>query len=291
MITSAVPEDWRDLQCQVARILREVGMEVAVEKKLDTGRSPVGGRRVRRRGISRSAAMVDRRRVQALAEGRPAERHPQRSYGRRGDWRRRGLCRVLRRRAVRAVERTNVRLFTWEGFQAEFEQAWLKSHLMPLIDREMERLFIYTDPLVDVSQIGEVGVESYNALYFRYGDFASLMKGFTPAGVGFRGVPELPIRPNDPGQATELPASVEDAMAYREFAEAAIAHGESVIGAFYATLLEGGMDIHDAMWPPIGHSRLGSSHRRSSGIGTEARPAPARRPLVTPRNHPERRSR
>jgi hypothetical protein len=78
------------------------------------------------------------------------------------------------------------------------------------------------------------------------------MRGFTPDGVGLREVPRLPIRLEDPELAATVPAAVLDATGYREFVEAAIAHGERAIGEFYATLLEGGADIHDAMWPTTG---------------------------------------
>src|SRR3954447_11714923 len=181
MITSASPTDWRDLQRQVARILCEVGMEVAVEKKQAMARGETKKIDVyaeeRVDGLSRSIAIECKRWRRTIDQ--------ERVHGFRTVVIDAGVdvgyvvsSGGFQDGARRAAESTNIRLRTWEDFQAEFEQAWLKRYLLPLVERQMERLFIYTDSLVDVREIGEAGVEHYNALYFRHRPFATLMKEF-----------------------------------------------------------------------------------------------------------------
>jgi restriction system protein len=252
MITSAGPAGWRDLQHQVARILREIGMEVTEEKKLDKVRGPT-------KADVYAEQLVDGRLLSIVVECK--------------HWRRRVSQHVIHSfrsvvsdtganegyvvssrgfqpGAYCAAEHTIVRLVNWEDFQAEFEPAWLKHHLLPLVSRRLDRLFNYTEPLLVPADVDDAAVERFDELHYRHRGFADFMRRFTPAeSESQRAVPELPVRRLYPELAAEVPAAVLDATAYREFAEAAIMHGERAIGEFYAVLLEGGAEIMDAVWP------------------------------------------
>ena len=45
--------------------------------------------------------------------------------------------------ALTAAELTNLRLVTWEEFQASFEQTWLDRYFIPTITTELDPLFTY----------------------------------------------------------------------------------------------------------------------------------------------------
>lgn len=49
--------------------------------------------------------------------------------------------------AYLAAENSNVRLVTWDEFQAEFEQLWIERHLLPTVADRLDPLLTYTEPL------------------------------------------------------------------------------------------------------------------------------------------------
>ena len=151
--------------------------------------------------------------------------------------------------AFSAAELTNLRLVTWEQFQADFEEAWLEHYLLPMIDERLATLIRYTEPLMPTSftQVDDAGVERLKALLARHDQFGWFVTRFTPIGADIhREVPELPVRDRFAQLSASVPAAVLDATGYREFAEAAIQHGEHAIEEFQDALRAGGVDVPGA---------------------------------------------
>jgi restriction system protein len=141
--------------------------------------------------------------------------------------------------ASAAATLTNVKLVTWEGFQAEFERTWLTRYLHPKVATRCDPLLTYTEPLLPAwfSRLTEEKKEKYIELKRKYDVFGMLMMTFTPyvRMLHPTAVPTLPLRSHIAqftADETAIPANILDAVAYREFLEAALAHSDAIIAEF-----------------------------------------------------------
>jgi len=247
MITTTPPADWRDLQRQVGRILRECGLAVEVEKRISTARGTVE--------VDVYATETARgRRSVILAECKHwASAVPQSViHGFRTVVAETGanLGYVVSKAgfqsgAFSAAELTNLRLVTWEEFQAEFEETWIHDYLRPTLDARLERLIRYTEPLVPRKflEVDEAGIERLRALLDRHQAFSWIILPFTVVGGDmFEGTPTLPLRERWPHDLSSVPDHILDARGYREFLEAIVAHGEGAIAEFHDALRAGGVE-------------------------------------------------
>jgi restriction system protein len=143
------PQDWRDLQRRVARILGECGLAVEVARTIKTVRGAVE--------------------IDVLAQD--SRRTPELLYlCECKHWKRRvpktavhALRTVVadsganwgllisssgsQKGAVIAAEKSNVRLLDWHGFQELFVDFWLKEYAMPALEYRTSALIEYTDPV------------------------------------------------------------------------------------------------------------------------------------------------
>jgi restriction system protein len=247
MITAVPPADWRDLQSQVGRILRECGMTVEVEKTVTTARGAV-------EVDVYAEETVRGRHTVILAECKLwASPVPQAMiHGFRTVVAETGanLGYVVSKAgfqsgAFSAAELTNLRLVTWEEFQAEFEETWIHHHLQPTLDGRLERLLRYTEPLVPRKflEVDDLGVERLKALIADHQALAAMILRVTGIG-GFmsEAPPKLPLRESWPELIGSVPDVILDSEGYREFLEATIAHGEAAIADFNAALRARGVE-------------------------------------------------
>ena len=247
MITTIAPVDWRDLQRQVGRILSECGLFVEVEKKVATGRGTTE--------IDVYAMeTVDGRRMVIFVECKHwAKPVPQGViHGFRTVMADSGanLGYVVSRAgfqsgAFSAAELTNLRLVTWEEFQAEYEKTWIHTYLSPTLDARLKRFIRYTEPFVPQKfmEVDDAGVQRIRALLDRHAAFAYLILHFSAVAEGWVGAfPSLPLRASWPGKVDSVPDEILDAKGYREFLEAAIAHGEAAVEEFHDALRAGGVE-------------------------------------------------
>jgi len=247
MITTTPPADWRDLQQQVGRILRECGLTVEIERKIATVRGNVevdvyatetilGRRSVTLAECKHWAAAVPQSvihsfRIVVADTGANLGYVVSKAGFQSG--------------AFSAAELTNLRLVTWEGFQAEFEETWIHAYLRPTLDARLERLIRYTEPFVPrkFMEVDDEGVRRIRELLDRHEAFATLLLRFSVFGEDFfKGILDLPLRTFWPEMAGKVPDEILDACAYREFLEAAIAHGEAAITDFHEALRAGGVE-------------------------------------------------
>jgi hypothetical protein len=248
MITSRVPADWRALQADVAQVLRECGFIAEIEKKIETVRGSVtvdvyAEETVRGRpNLILCECKLWRSRVpQAVVHGfRNVVTDSGANIGYIVS------TAGFQAGAFAAADRSNVRLVTWEGFQAEFEQSWIDHFFLPEITERLDALFSHTEPLIPrvFDDLSDEDQAAYLQLRDRYEAFGWLMTMFTTRAVEWRPMPQLPIRHRAPEQMVpqldHMPAEVVDAATYREFLEAALRHGQAAIAAFRAVLRRSG---------------------------------------------------
>lgn len=148
-ITLQEPATWRDLQEASAEVLRGCGMEAHTEVVVSTARGDVEVDVVADDlvDVHRARIFVEcknwaRRVTRAVANGfrtvvADSGAHIGIILSRRG----------FQRGAVSAVANTNVRLLTWDQFQALYVDRWYDRAFRVTIDRESEVLADYTEPI------------------------------------------------------------------------------------------------------------------------------------------------
>jgi hypothetical protein len=242
MITTSEPAGWQDLQEEVARILRECGFSVDVERTFDTARGSV-------ELDVYAQETVDGRHYGIVCECKHwRQRVPQAVvHGFRtviGDLGANlGLIVAsngFQAGATPAAAYSNVRLVTWQEFQMEFECTWLKRFLQETVAKRCDPLLTYSEPLLPTwfGDLEEYKKEEFLNLKRQYDQFGLLMMTFTPyvRMLNDARFPTLPLREQmalRPDSAL-IPESVLDAVGYREFLNAALAHSDEIIAKFRA---------------------------------------------------------
>lgn len=242
MITTRVPADWRDLQGEVARILDERGFAAEVEKTVQTVRGSVvvdvfaeeevnGRRNLILCECKNWTTRVPQSVIhgfKTVVDGSGANVGYIVSSG------------GFQSGAFTAAELTNLRLVTWEEFQAEFEATWIETFLFAHVVERLGPLLTYTEPLLPraSSDLDDDKRRRFLGLKEKYDPFGWLLSiMFTPWGRMMRdeAVPELPLRAVTTQRLVEsgaIPDDVLDAVAYRDLLEAAVPYGEQAIIEF-----------------------------------------------------------
>jgi restriction system protein len=242
VITSTSPESWRDLQEETARILRECGFSVEVEKVVETARVSV-------ELDVYAEESVDGRRYSIVCECKHwRSRVPQTViHGFRtvvGDLGANlGLIVAssgFQAGATHAAAYTNLRLVSWEEFQTEFERTWLKRYLEPTVTKRCDPLLTYSEPILPAwfGGLSEAQKGEFLDLKRQHDEFGWLMMSFTSYSRMLResSFPQLPLRARFASltQDGSIPDVILDAVGYREFLDAALTHSDAVIAKFRA---------------------------------------------------------
>jgi restriction system protein len=164
MISSIPSTDWRDLQFQVARILRECGMTVAVEQLIHTPRGDVVI------DVHAEESIAGRRHLILVECKHWASRVPQSViHGFRTVTIEAGAHQgyVIARSgfqsgASAATRQTNLELLTWQEFQDAFEATWLDRYFHPSVRAAFDRKDKQTQAALDRWQ--RPTSESYQSL-------------------------------------------------------------------------------------------------------------------------------
>lgn len=240
MLTTRIPADWRDLQTAVANILSESGFSVEVEKVIQTvrGRAEIDvyGQEV-----------VEGRTYTVLCECKNwAARVPQNViHGFRSVIADAGAnlgyiisTAGFQSGALTAAEMTNVRLVTWQEFQAEFEQSWITHFLQPTLNGRLDTLWRYTEPIPPyrlLDRLDESAQRAFIGLREAHQPFWSAL--FTMFSPFLRmPIPNLPLRARLQDVGDSVPAQVLDALGYRDLLEAALDYGEATLAQFKAVI-------------------------------------------------------
>lgn len=242
MITSKVPDDWRHLQIEVARLLQECGFSVEVEKKVKTVRGEV-------ELDVYAQEEVKGRKYSIVCECKHWKaRIPQNVvHGFRTVVADMGAnvgyvvsLAGFQEGAFEASELTNLELLTWQQLQSKFELSWYESYFSPQITERLDPILSYSEPFLPAwwGQLTEAQQQHYLHLKKRYDEFGWLVMTFTTYHRMLRAtepIPRLPIidqlHTNSP-LLTKLPDGLLRHTTYREFFDEAIAFGTHAIAEF-----------------------------------------------------------
>jgi restriction system protein len=243
MITTAIPADWRALQDIVGQILSECGFSVEIEKQVQTVRGGV------ELDVFAEEDVQGRKYLTVCECKHWKARVPQNTVH--------GFRTVLadiganvgyiisvsgfQEGAHKAAANTNVRLVTWDEFQAEFEATWFKKFMSPRITAVLDPLLTYAEPLLPAwfGDLSEERQQAFLDLKDRYDEFGWLIMSLTTYTrmLQDKPLPSLPFIdhiPPDSRLAQNVPPEVLRAVGLRDFLAEAMAFGEQLIEQFRA---------------------------------------------------------
>lgn len=128
--------------------------------------------------------------------------------------------------AKTAAVNSNIKLLTWDDFQALFAERWKSTHLVPMLRQEAEPLFDYTDTFVG-SRLGKAAdkldkhqVQHFLQLREKHSPLGFFTLSLTlPGNYVSRPLPSLPLRQHQLGAKEALPSDILDASLLRIFLE------------------------------------------------------------------------
>lgn len=240
MITRKVLENWRSLQIEVGQILTECKFTVEVEKKI---KSPRGGVEI---DVFAEECVHGRKYVIACECKFWRKSIPQtviHSFRTVVQEVGANIGYVISKEgfqsgAFSASEFTNIKLVTWEEFQANFETCWLEEHFSKKIDERLHPLMTYSEPFLPrwFELMSEGDKKAYITLKEKYDFFGMLMQSLGPYSrqITKEPFPSLPIidwlKP-DPIIET-IPNEILSETGYKEFLNLAIEYGEAATSEF-----------------------------------------------------------
>lgn len=250
LIEADSPSTWQELEALVARILRECGYDVEVQKAVqlagrgeanidvwaDDHASPPNVIAVECKNWATSIPQHEVHAFRTVVGDSGANT---------------GLVvssAGFQRGAFEAAKYSNVRLVTWVEFQAMFVLRWLKQHMSMTIADETDALHEYTEPVNSrifrkADALSADQRERFRVLRERYFPLAVSNFAFHPVVLdnllpdGASPLPHLPLRDSTErpvGKALEgaVPDEILDAVALRPLMEALIGHSQQAIAEF-----------------------------------------------------------
>lgn len=241
MITERQPDDWRELQSEVARILAECGMQADLEKTVL---------------LARGTAEVDVVAVESV-NGRKNIIYCECKF-----WKNpipknviHGFRTVVEDGGANAgyvitssgfqsgariaAGLTNVRLVTWPEFQEEFEGTWIENHLRPQVTKRLDELMELVEPLLPRAfrELDAPAKANFLDLRERYWELGATAMMFTTHIQMLRSeLPKLPLRDRMGSRVTRLPDELLDSPAYGDFLDNLLRFGERATAELRAAL-------------------------------------------------------
>ena len=244
MINSSPLNDWRELQDQVAQILRECGLQVEIEKDVRTVRGTVN--------------------IDVHAEDKPSEpttiylceckywqsavpksvvhafRTVVADYG--ANWGFIVSSGGFQQGAYEAAANSNIRLLSWDEFQELFTDRWIENYMVPRMREEADPLVEYTEPINSrifrkADALDKRSQEQFIELRKKYANlaFLALHLYIRPLFLG-TSRPALPLRnavaKSDLHGANTFPDDLLDAASLRDFLDVLCAHVREGVAAF-----------------------------------------------------------
>jgi restriction system protein len=240
-IDAEPPRTWQELENRVARILRECGYDVEVQKHVTLARGDVNIDAWADDHSSPRNVIV----VECKHWATPATKNVVHGFrtvvGDSGA--NTGLIvssAGFQDGAVEAAAYSNVRLLDWKKFQEMFVERWFRQHMSPRVAKEGDALHQYTEPINSriarkANQLPEDRREGLKALHERHFPLARTNFAFHPVVLdhvvpgGESPLPSLPLRSSaERPRGSELqglvPDDVLDATALRPLMNALIEH-------------------------------------------------------------------
>lgn len=237
VITSVKISDWRQLQNEAGAILHECGFDAEIERVISTARGSVEVDIYARE-------CIHNREYSIILECKNWKNSiPQNVIH--------GFRTVIsdvganlgiiittskyQAGAFDATSFTNIKLLTWEEFQDEFEEQWIRVFFYPTITKRLDPLFTYTEPILP-AWFGSLQV-SDKELYFdlrnKYESFGCFMFSLS---TWYPEVerPKLPLCIDiiRKFEMENFPQEILKSDGYREFLSACVDYGDDIIKQF-----------------------------------------------------------
>lgn len=243
MLTARVPDTWQELQNEVARILSECGFTVSVEHHLPLARGQADIDVYAEENINgrRNLILCECKHWKAAVPQNVA--HGFRTVAQDAGANAGYIIGLngFQAGAYQAIENTNIRLVTWQGFQAEFERTWLQTYFVPTVTDELDPFLTYTEPLAPTwfGHLKDKEQDAFVALVRQHVPVGSLTMMLSRWGRISRGIdntsfPALPLRSAEepPIDKDGIPDEILDAAGYRDLLDVLLHYGNAAIAEF-----------------------------------------------------------
>lgn len=185
------PTDWRDLQNKVCLLLRQAGFTAETEKKVATPRGEV----------ELDVFAIDPNSIDKISYvvecknwGNPINQSVIHSFMTVMNETGCNIGYIVSKNgfqsgAVKYVDFSNIKLFTFEELQAHYYKTWMKSYFSPKVEEIIERLVNYTEPCntkrqKTLNEVSDKCQEAFNILFQKYNNLAVLLSTVT-SGINY----------------------------------------------------------------------------------------------------------
>ena len=247
-----LPNSWRELQRRVAQVLDECGIDTAVEKQVELarGRAEIDVWAHDSSSIPPQTYIIECKRWSEAVPQTVV--HAFRSVV--GDcganWGAIVSSNGFQSGAYEAAKYSNVRLLTWQDFQALFAKAWFERYFCREVAEKCDPLIEYTEPINSrifrkADLLSEERREEFKRLrevHFALAAFCMMIRAQSIGalqlyfGRNVSAMPDIPLRNNMQDSEAHLhgnlPDSIVDAASYRELMSEIIEHAEKAIASF-----------------------------------------------------------
>ena len=203
MINPSLPKDWRDLQIQVEKIMKESGLIAESEKDIETVRGIVNID-VYAEDTSQRPKTIYLCECKFWQKAIPKSvvhsfRTVVNDFG--ANW---GLIissHGFQSGTFAAAANTNIRLLTWKEFQELFLERWFENYMQNRLRKENEPLVDYTEPMNSrvfqkANKLDKKSNQRFSKLREKYRSFAFFALGlYLPLpSILKEDIPSLPLR-------------------------------------------------------------------------------------------------
>lgn len=224
VINSSLPKDWRDLQIQVEKIMKESGLIAESEKDIETVRGIVNID-VYAEDTSQRPKTIYLCECKFWQKAIPKSvvhsfRTVVNDFG--ANW---GLIissHGFQSGTFAAAANSNIRLLTWKEFQELFLERWFENYMQKRLSEENEPLVDYTEPynrrvFGKANKLDKKSQQRFTKLREKYIDLAFLTLGM------YLPLPSLPLRKSiksdEVPNIKNLPDILLDAISFRDLLE------------------------------------------------------------------------
>jgi hypothetical protein len=229
VINSSLPKDWRDLQIQVEKIMKESGFIVDSEKDIKTVRGIVNID-VYAENTSQRPKTIYLCECKFWQKAIPKSvvhsfRTVVNDFG--ANW---GLIissHGFQSGTFAAAANSNIRLLTWKEFQELFLERWFKNYMQKRLHEENEPLVDYTEPtnsrvFQKANKLEKKSIQRFFKLREKYRGFAFFTLGlYLPLpSILKEDIPSLPLRKSiEASEIKNLTDNLLDAVSFRDLLE------------------------------------------------------------------------
>jgi len=242
VINSSLPKDWRDLEMQVAKIMKESGLIVDFEKDIETVRGIVNID-VYAEDTSQRPKTIYLCECKFWQKAIPKSvvhsfRTVVNDFG--ANW---GLIissHGFQSGTFAAVANSNIRLLTWKEFQELFLERWFENYMQKRLSEENEPLVDYTEPynrrvFGKVNKLEKKSIQRFFKLREKYRGFAFFTLGlYLPLpSILKEDIPSLPLRKSmEVSEIKNLTDNLLDAVSFRDLLEIIINEDRKALAEF-----------------------------------------------------------